>query len=49
MGMLPTKGMTLPFVSNGANSLLVFLVAIAILARISQEAQRPDDASILPS
>lgn len=38
MGMLPTKGMTLPFVSNGANSLVVFLVATAILARISQEA-----------
>jgi cell division protein FtsW len=42
MGMLPTKGMTLPFVSNGANSLLVFLVAIAILARISQEDQTAD-------
>lgn len=42
MGMLPTKGMTLPFVSNGANSLLVFLVAIAILARISQEDHTAD-------
>src|SRR5690606_20136557 len=37
MGVLPTKGITLPFVSNGANSLIVFLLAIAILARISQE------------
>ena len=37
MGLLPTKGMTLPLVSNGSNSLIVFLIAIAILARISQE------------
>jgi len=40
MGVLPTKGITLPFVSNGSNSLLVFLGAIAILARISQEPSR---------
>ncbi len=40
MGVLPTKGITLPFVSNGSNSLLVFLGAIAILARISQESSR---------
>lgn len=47
MGVLPTKGMTLPFVSNGANSLLVFLFAIAILARIGQEIPRRKDSEAI--
>ncbi len=37
LGLLPTKGIPLPFVSNGASSLVVFLGAVAILARLSQE------------
>jgi cell division protein FtsW len=45
MGVLPTKGITLPFVSNGSNSLIVFLFAIAILARISQEGPVKPNAS----
>ena len=36
MGMLPTKGITLPLVSNGGSSLLVNLVAIGVLLNISQ-------------
>ena len=36
-GALPTKGLTLPFVSYGNNSLLVCGVAIAILIRIDFE------------
>ncbi len=36
MGVLPTKGISLPFLSNGASSLIVFLVGIGILARLSQ-------------
>jgi cell division protein FtsW len=36
MAMLPTKGITLPLVSNGGSSLLVNLVAIGILLNISQ-------------
>lgn len=40
MGMLPTKGMTLPFLSSGASSLLVFLFAIGVLARIGRESLR---------
>jgi len=40
MGLLPTKGIPLPFVSNGASSLIVFLAAIAILARLSQNEGR---------
>lgn len=38
MGLLPTKGIPLPFVSSGASSLFVFLVAIALLARLGKEA-----------
>ena len=37
MGVLPTKGIALPFLSNGASSLIVFLIGIGILARLSQE------------
>ncbi len=37
MGLLPTKGIPLPFVSSGASSLLCFLCATAVLARLSQE------------
>ncbi len=37
MGLLPTKGMPLPFVSSGASSLLVFLAVTGILARLARE------------
>lgn len=38
MGLLPTKGMPLPFVSSGASSLLVFLVVTGILSRLAGDA-----------
>lgn len=37
MGLLPTKGMPLPYVSSGNSSLLVFLAISAILARLGRE------------
>ncbi len=37
MGILPTKGLTLPLVSYGRSSLIVTMVAIAILLRIHHE------------
>jgi cell division protein FtsW len=37
IGMLPTKGLTLPFVSFGGSSILVNCIALAILLRIDYE------------
>jgi cell division protein FtsW len=39
LGMVPTKGIPLPFVSYGGSSLLVMLLATGVLLNISQQAR----------
>jgi len=46
MGLLPTKGMPLPFVSSGASSLVVFLAVTGILARLARESASPAETSV---
>jgi len=41
MGLLPTKGLTLPFISYGSNSLIVSCLAVGMLARIHRENTQP--------
>lgn len=41
MGLLPTKGLTLPLLSYGGSSLIITLAAIGLLFRINWEAQLP--------
>jgi cell division protein FtsW len=38
LGMVPTKGIPLPFVSYGGSSLLAMLLATGVLLNISQRA-----------
>ncbi len=40
MGVLPTKGLTLPFLSFGGSGLVVNCIAVAILLRIDWESRR---------
>jgi cell division protein FtsW len=41
LGMVPTKGIPLPFVSYGGSSLLVMLLATGVLLNISQQSGEP--------
>jgi cell division protein FtsW len=38
IGLLPTKGIPLPFISNGGSSMLVNLVGMGVLLNVSQHA-----------
>ena len=39
VGLLPTKGLTLPFMSYGGNSIIVVCLGIGLLLRIDHEAR----------
>jgi cell division protein FtsW len=43
VGLLPTKGLTLPFLSYGSNSLIVCCIAIGMLSRVRYENQTAAD------
>lgn len=45
MGVLPTKGLTLPLMSYGGSSLLLTCVALALLFRVDLETRFPEQAT----
>jgi cell division protein FtsW len=45
MGLLPTKGMPLPFISSGRSSLLVSLVMAALLIKLGRDVRLPRNVS----
>ncbi|MCW8906813.1 MAG: putative lipid II flippase FtsW [Sedimenticola sp.] len=42
VGLLPTKGLTLPLMSYGGNSIIVAILVVSMLMRIDYELGRPD-------
>jgi len=48
MGVLPTKGLTLPFMSYGGNSMIVTTMLVAVLLRIEYENRQIRRVNIPP-
>ncbi len=48
MGILPTKGLTLPLISYGSNSMVMICAALALVLRVSHEANAPRRAASAP-
>lgn len=48
LGVLPTKGLTLPFVSSGGSSVLMSCVAIGLLLRVARELAEAEAESLRP-
>lgn len=46
MGLLPTKGLTLPLMSAGGSSMMIMLLSLALVMRIAYE---NDQATVLPN
>ncbi|HNR91420.1 MAG TPA: putative lipid II flippase FtsW [Dokdonella sp.] len=46
LGVLPTKGLTLPLISSGGSSVLMTCLAIGVLARVSFELSRAEAAAV---
>jgi cell division protein FtsW len=42
MGILPTKGLTLPLISSGGSSVLMTCAAVGLLLRVSRELDRAE-------
>jgi cell division protein FtsW len=37
LGLLPTKGLTLPFISSGGSAIMMNILAVAVVLRVSYE------------
>ena len=46
VGLLPTKGLTLPFMSYGSNSIIVACMAVAVLLRVDFDVRRMSDEAV---
>ena len=52
MGVLPTKGLTLPFISYGGNSMIVYCILFGVLLRIEYENRqnvKPNNRKLTPA
>ncbi|MBN8481538.1 MAG: putative lipid II flippase FtsW [Xanthomonadales bacterium] len=45
LGVLPTKGLTLPLISSGGSSVLMTCLAVGVLARVSYELSRAENTA----